>query len=1021
MRSLTWLLFLPLHLFGQNDKPYFQQEVNYTIAVALNDVDHTLDGNIAFEYINHSPDVLTEIWVHLWPNAYQDNRSAFCKQKLRDRDSKYYFSPKKDRGGFQKLAFAIDGRPMVWKVDDKNPDIAVLRLPKPLEPGGKTVISTPFLLKIPASFSRLGHVKMSYQITQWYPKPAVYDHKGWHAMPYLDIGEFFSEFGSFDVTLTLPDNYVVGATGVLQTPSEMEFLAKKEAETKGKIECKKFLQAEDFPPSSPNMKTIRYIAEKVHDFAWFADKRFEVLKDTARLASGRTVDCWAMFPSGQARYWEKGAFYVRRAVEFYSDKVGEYPYPHATAVHSALSAGGGMEYPMITVIGNSNSPQSLDDVIAHEVGHNWFYGILASNERDHPFLDEGLNSYYESRYMQQHYGRYNPVSLPHFLFDESKQGPLPETACLMLARTGLDTPPDSHSNEFSPMAYGVQAYMKTAMCLRWLEKSVGTERFDAAMQEYYRRWAFKHPYPEDLRNVMEEMGIACAWFFDAMRTQNQTDWKLNKIKPLGKGQWALDVKQMAELRSPFSVTALKNGQPIATQWHSPDLNTDHQRVIVQADTPDAFEIDWERVTLDLNRKNNFRRTSGLLPSMRPFEFRPFAPIQNSRRNTIAALPWAGWNKTNKLMLGIAVYNPPIPPRRFQYYVLPGYSFGSNTLVGLTDLQFNAYPNGRVKRITFGLSTKMFDYRYHEPSGHFDHFARVVPSLRLELHSPWLAFHHSLLLRNVVLQRNEAQFDLAGHFVGINKFLSQIAELRYTAERRSLPNPYRFNLSLESQQRQPLGDQTVNYLKISAEWTQKFYYQTKKNIAARIYFGGFAHSNFRRQDVNPLSLTLNPQGFNDYVFDETFAARTGEGYFWAKQMMQGGGGFKGHFGPQNAQYFSSNSMLGAVNLRADLPFDIPLLSLAKPYFDIGYFNDATQTLAFDKRLLWNGGLAIELFNGGLEFYFPLLSSPTLRERYGEQAGSTNPSAFFRDGNYFKNITWSMRLRFNDPIELAKKIF
>jgi hypothetical protein len=115
------------------------------------------------------------------------------------------------------------------------------------------------------------------------------------------------------------------------------------------------------------------------------------------------------------------------------------------------------------------------------------------------------------------------------------------------------------------------------------------------------------------------------------------------------------------------------------------------------------------------------------------------------------------------------------------------------------------------------------------------------------------------------------------------------------------------------------------------------------------------------------------------------------------------------------------MLSAVNLRADLPFNMPLLSLVKPYFDIGYFGDATKKLAFDERLLWNGGLAIELFNGGLEFYFPLLSSKTLRERYGEQAGSTDPTAFFRDGKYIKNVTWSMRLRFNDPLELVQKAF
>lgn len=340
------LLFLPLSLLAQSAaSPYFQQEVNYKIAVALDDVHHSIAGDVSFEYINNSPDALPEIWVHLWGNAFKNRRSAFCKQKLRDGSDKFYFADDKDLGKYKNVNFSADGAQISWKFDPKNPDIAVLTLPKPLAPGGRVTIATPIWLKIPASFSRLGHVETSYQMTQWYPKPAVYDHKGWHAIPYLDQGEFYSEFGSFDVTLTLPENYVVGATGVLQTPSEVAFLEQKVLESREKLRKGVDKKQDPFPASSPQMKTIRYTAEKAHDFAWFADKRFFVLKDTARLASGKTVACWAMFSNSESDIWQKGAFYVRRSVEFYSDKVGEYPWPQATAVHSALSAGGGMEYP----------------------------------------------------------------------------------------------------------------------------------------------------------------------------------------------------------------------------------------------------------------------------------------------------------------------------------------------------------------------------------------------------------------------------------------------------------------------------------------------------------------------------------------------------------------------------------------------------------------------------------------------------------------------------------------------------
>jgi len=227
-------------------------------------------------------------------------------------------------------------------------------LSKPLKSGETIVIETPFTLQIPKSFSRLGHVGQSYQLTQWYPKPAVYDAEGWHPMPYLDQGEFYSEFGDFDVTITLPSNYVVGATGELQTASEVEFLNQKAKQGAG-MNFEEMNQSADFPPSDETTKTLNYTAKNVHDFAWFADKRFHVLKSGVTLASGKKVDTWAMFTDLEANLWKDATTYLDRSVKFYSEKVGEYPWSHATAVQSALSAGAGMEYPMITVIGESGS------------------------------------------------------------------------------------------------------------------------------------------------------------------------------------------------------------------------------------------------------------------------------------------------------------------------------------------------------------------------------------------------------------------------------------------------------------------------------------------------------------------------------------------------------------------------------------------------------------------------------------------------------------------------------------------
>ena len=209
------------------------------------------------------------------------------------------------------------------------------------------------------------------------------------------------------------------------------------------------------------MKTIHYKAEQVHDFAWFADKRFKVQKSEVTLASGKKVDTWVMFTKAEEELWKDAINYVDRSTIFYSELVGEYPYPHATAVQSALSAGGGMEYPMITVIGLSGTAQALDEVITHEVGHNWFYGILAFNERYHVWMDEGINSYYDHRYTERYYESAGLNILPDFFQGSSELTEL-ELGYLVQARKNRDQAPSEHSNDFETINYWLAGYEKPA-------------------------------------------------------------------------------------------------------------------------------------------------------------------------------------------------------------------------------------------------------------------------------------------------------------------------------------------------------------------------------------------------------------------------------------------------------------------------------------------------------------------------------------------------------------------------------
>ncbi|MGB8194646.1 MAG: M1 family metallopeptidase [Chitinophagaceae bacterium] len=493
-----FIFFTPL--FSQSN--YWQQQVDYNIDVSLDDKNNALKGMLSLEYTNNSPDQLEFIWFHVWPNAYKNENTAFAKQLYRDRDGKKRWKGMKDRGYLDSLDFMADGQKLKMEAHPEHIDIVKVYLSKPLAKGEKVKLTSPFFVKLPSYVSRMGHDgNQSYIICQWYPKPAVYDRKGWHEMPYLDQGEFYSEYGSFKVNISLPSSYVVGATGVLQNEDELKTY--KQLGLSNKTGVQKYV-----PAAANTSKTLSYTAENVHDFAWFADKNFIIEYDSLQLASGKVVDVFSYHQTKGNSLWEGSVEYIKDAVKYYSLWVGEYPYPVVAAVEGPKNLmSGGMEYPMITHITSPEADElRLDGVIAHEVGHNWFYGILGSNERQHAWMDEGINTYYQFRYEAVKYkgnsifGDQVPSDLKAKPMDQFVAG-----IYSVFARMPMEKPIETHSASFdNKEEYGIVVYIKTAIWMYILELNAGRDKLDNAMHAYFDEWKFKHPYPEDLKASLEK-------------------------------------------------------------------------------------------------------------------------------------------------------------------------------------------------------------------------------------------------------------------------------------------------------------------------------------------------------------------------------------------------------------------------------------------------------------------------------------------------------------------------------------
>jgi len=514
-KSLATFLFLSVCITVKSQRLYWQQEVNFRIDVSLHDKDHSLDGFVDMQYINHSPDTLSFIWIHLWSNAYKNDRTAFSDQLLENGRTDFYFSDQEQKGYINRLDFRVNGQ--IASVEDHPEfiDIVKIVLSHPLPPGDSLEITTPFHEQLPYSFSRGGYVGQSYQITQWYPKPAVYDQKGWHPMPYLDQGEFYSEFGHYAVKITVPSDYAVAATGELSNLEEKKWMTerknsiapviKKTAPTKYKSSSQpqhSHPASKDSVKVDQSIKVLEYHQDNIHDFAWFADKNFLVLHDTLQLKSGKIIEVNSFFQPGNNSYWVKSISFIKNAVLFYSDQVGEYPYATVSAVETRTGFEGGMEYPTITNISPTKSEKELEYTILHEVGHNWFCGALGSNERSFPWLDEGVNTYYENRYKRAasnspSAGKINwlknkwPSDIDQFFLEIQEQ-------------KKLDQPINTSAEVFTEMNYYLIPYQKAARWLKQIEDSAGTKIFDRGMQAYFQRWKFKHPYPEDFQTSLEE-------------------------------------------------------------------------------------------------------------------------------------------------------------------------------------------------------------------------------------------------------------------------------------------------------------------------------------------------------------------------------------------------------------------------------------------------------------------------------------------------------------------------------------
>lgn len=510
---------------GAPGPKYWQNTVNYSIHATLDEKDTTLRGEVAMTYTNNSPDDLNYLWLQLDQNLFDpQSRGAATTPVSGDRfDVKGY-----TKGGYHIGSASVVYKGKTYKINPVITDTRMqLRLPFSLKSNGDKIdIKVNYFFSIPEyGADRMGRLYTKngvvYQLAQWFPRMCVYDAvKGWNTLPYMGLGEFYCEYGNFDYYVTVPADMIVAGSGDLQnqdqvlTPTEIKRLNEaRKSDSTVFIINENEIGARSTRPTQKGMLTWHFKMQNSRDVSWTASKAF--IWDAARInfPSGRKGISMAVYPVESKGYEKYGRAtqYLKQSIEFYSKNYFEYPWNSAVVVAGVAL---GMEYPGIVFCSYKIGKGNLWHDVTHEIGHNWFPMIVGSNERRYMWMDEGMNTFingYASNAFN--HGEYG---------DTTKRSILGMARTMTRSKDPLMTPPES----ISLRDYG-QYYSKTAVGLNILRNSViGPDRFDYAFKTYIKRWAFKHPQPNDFFSTMNDAaGEDLNWFWKEWFYET---WKLDQ-------------------------------------------------------------------------------------------------------------------------------------------------------------------------------------------------------------------------------------------------------------------------------------------------------------------------------------------------------------------------------------------------------------------------------------------------------------------------------------------------------------
>ncbi|MEC9373843.1 MAG: M1 family metallopeptidase, partial [Planctomycetota bacterium] len=567
------------------------------IDAELDPKSNTVTGRAEIRYTNNSPDTLEYLWLHLEQNMFRpDSISSAVAWSTRQAED--------FEGGLELKSLTSGGEALAHHVWDT---LARVDLPRALGPGDGFEFEVEWSFELVEGEGVRHGVEIVeqgkiFEVAQWFPAVAVYDDvHGWSTMPYIGSGEFYTNFGEYELNITAPRGYTVGATGVLQNEAEVLTAAQRErlAEAKRSRETVTIIAADEVGqegswPEGDGPLTWRFHAENVRTVAWAASDAF--IWDAATAEGGALAQ--SMYPKEGIEHWSKATDMLAFSIEHYSERWFPYPYPVATNINGIE---GGMEYPMIIFCSSREDEKDLFFVTTHEIGHNWFPMMVNTDERRHAWMDEGFDSFMNYYACLEYYpGEDYFAEIKDLIIDRD------EFADLMQRRSGA---PIVATPDHAARQIGWLMYDKTALGLIILRETIlGPERFDPAFRAYIERWAWKSPRPADFFRTMEDVaGDDLSWFWRGwFLTTHTVDQAVTRVMREG-GETEVVVENRGEMIMPlhlrlfFADGTMDDRRLSAAVW----MAGDRFRYPVKSDAKlVGVVVDPDREIPDTDRSNN---------------------------------------------------------------------------------------------------------------------------------------------------------------------------------------------------------------------------------------------------------------------------------------------------------------------------------------------------------------------------------------------------------------------------------